>query len=470
MVYFFIVYSLLFIILAIKQPKLALFLICALLPTYQLRFKILGLPTTVLEVMIVILFAYWLINKLKTQKSKLKTTTQNLKISNWFWLILAWLIIGLVAVSVSPNKFAGLGHWRAYFLEPILLLIVFIDLSKREIKESTHTNKQNNYFTIRASRGNDYPLPILVLFGLGISALYISIWAIYQKIFGGGMLSLEVWQYPFTKIWRVTGPFPHSNFLGLFLGPIIMLSFGQLIGNWKNKKPLVISYWLFVIIAGFVAIIFARSEGAILGILAGLIFFLFCLLPSKKRLFFLVLLLVIGSLLFVISPWRNYLLEKITFQDLSSQLRLNIWQGTIELLKDKPIFGAGLRGYQKLIPQYQKPFYHPETSQLISVETHPYPHNLFLAIWAELGIFGLVIFILIVFNFFKLGFKKLFRNLKLEIRNSEPAKSEKILIVAILSAMVTILIHGTVDTPYFKNDLSVLFWLIIGLMISFKKT
>ena len=31
--------------------------------------------------------------------------------------------------------------------------------------------------------------------------------------------------------------------------------------------------------------------------------------------------------------------------------------------------------------------------------------------------------------------------------------------------MVVLLVHGLVDTPYFKNDLSVLFWLIIGLGI-----
>jgi len=32
--------------------------------------------------------------------------------------------------------------------------------------------------------------------------------------------------------------------------------------------------------------------------------------------------------------------------------------------------------------------------------------------------------------------------------------------------MIVLLVHGLVDTPYFKNDLSVLFWLIIGLGIA----
>jgi hypothetical protein len=36
---------------------------------------------------------------------------------------------------------------------------------------------------------------------------------------------------------------------------------------------------------------------------------------------------------------------------------------------------------------------------------------------------------------------------------------------ALLGAWTTILIHGLVDVPYFKNDLSVLWMLLVGLTI-----
>ena len=148
---------------------------------------------------------------------------------------------------------------------------------------------------------------------------------------------------------------------------------------------------------------------------------------------------------------RTYLTEKIFFQDLSGRLRINIWKGAAEMLKEKPILGAGLNGYRILASQYQERYYDKETQELISVETHPYPHNLFLTIWLELGLLGLVIFFLILFQFFRQGFKNL--------------RKEPILIGSIMGAMVIILVHGLVDTPYFKNDLSILFWIIIGLMI-----
>ncbi len=406
--------------------KWLLFLILFSLPTYQIRFKIFGLPTTLLEIMILTLFFWWLIKKIKVG-------SWQLAIGNWKFIII-WLIIGIVAVFVSPDKWLALGHWRAYFLEPILFLIVFLDLIK--------TKKDLNF----------------VFYSLSFSALYISSFAIWQKITGQGMESLESWQYPLKTIIRSTGPFPHSNFLGLYLGPILILAIGQLIKNYKLNF-LNIGYWLLVIIFSILAIIFAKSEGAILGIAIGLIFFFLFSFKKKQRLIFILILLFIIYYLLFISPQRNYLWQKIAFKDLSGQLRVNIWEGAIKLIKKQPIFGAGLRGYQKLIPQYQKPFYLPGVEGIISNEFHPYPHNLFLAIWSELGILGLIVFALIIFQFFKLGFQKLFRNPDL-------AESDKILIIAILSSMVVILIHGLVDTPYFKNDLSILFWLIVGLMIN----
>lgn len=427
-----------------------MFLICALLPTYQLRFYVLGLPTTLLETMIVILFICWFIRKLKTQNSNFKTTTQILKSNGWLWLISSWPIIGLVAVAIAPDKWLALGHWRAYFLEPILLLLVIINLSCHDTSSATATSF-NTFNTI--------------LLGLSLSALYISGWAIYQKITGQGMMSLETWQYPLTTSVRSTGPFPHSNFLGLFLGPLVVLFLGKLVEAFRNKTLLAVSYWLLAIGVSAAAIVFAKSEGAILGVISGLIFFLIFYLKKRPRVIFIAILLFAICYLLFLSPWQKTIWQKITFQDLSLQIRLNIWRGAINLIKAHPFFGAGLRGYQQLVSQYQQPFSLPGVEGVISNELHPYPHNLFLTLWTELGVLGLIVFLFIIFQFFKFGFQKLFRNLTLEIRNLEQTKNNKITIIALLSSMIVILIHGAVDTPYFKNDLAVIFWLIVGLLI-----
>jgi O-antigen ligase len=82
----------------------------------------------------------------------------------------------------------------------------------------------------------------------------------------------------------------------------------------------------------------------------------------------------------------------------------------------------------------------------------PEPHNLFLAFWLETGLLGLAGFIWLLAIFFK----KLFLLFK---------KSNYFATILIM-LMGYILIHGLADTTYFKNDLSVVFWLAVALGIS----
>ena len=419
MFYPLIFFSIFFIWLTWNYQKWSLFLILALLPIYQIRFQIFGIPLTFLEVLILILFIVWLIKKIGYKQYPVFPYK---KLRIWFWLILTWLLISIIAVIISPDLRAGAGIWKAYFLEPILFLIVFLDVIK---------NKKDLKLAIGA---------------LIFSSLLVAFYAFYQKIVGQGVWSTEIWGQP--KVLRATGPFPHPNFLGLYLGPLFMLGIGYIFLNFKKNIPFIVKILFFAVLF-LGSLIFAKSEGAIIAIFIALFFCGMLYKPARKWVLISILIFVLILLSF--SSSRHYLTEKIFFQDLSGRLRVNIWKGATEILKEKPIMGAGLNGYRILAPQYQERYYDKDTQELISVETHPYPHNLFLTIWLELGLLGLVIFFLILFQFFRQGFKNF--------------KKEPILIGSIMGAMAVILIHGLVDTPYFKNDLAILFWVIIGVMI-----
>jgi hypothetical protein len=47
-------------------------------------------------------------------------------------------------------------------------------------------------------------------------------------------------------------------------------------------------------------------------------------------------------------------------------------------------------------------------------------------------------------------------------------KRQDMMVLALALAMLAIVIHGLVDVPYFKNDLAVLWWLIIAMLASLK--
>ncbi len=91
------------------------------------------------------------------------------------------------------------------------------------------------------------------------------------------------------------------------------------------------------------------------------------------------------------------------------------------------------------------------------VEIYKYPHNIFLNFWTELGLTGMVLFALVIGKFLFIGLKLL----ETDCRN-------KGIILGLIGAMMAIFIHGLVDVPYFKNDLSVLFWIIVAMMGAFE--
>jgi len=415
-----IIFSIFFFWLVWKRTDLGIAVIIILLPSYLVRFEILGIPATLLELMILLLFLAWLTKKqffLKAEK---------IVFSQFWWLTLLFLLSAVLAIFISPDLRAALGIFKAYFLEPLLFFLVLIN-------------------TIRSSQQTK-----LILGAIGISALFVSIIALWQYL--NLLPSYEPWISEFPK--RVSSIFEYPNAVGLFLAPIAVLFLGILllahpVDNFKNKKlkSKTRHFILGVIIFSLLAIIFSFSRGAILGILAGVIFFSF--FSRYKKWIWAILALGI-ALALIIPQSRTLIYEIVTFQDVSSDVRTVLWQGTWNLLKDRPLQGAGLAGFPTIYDQYRL---------IKHTELLLYPHNIIFNFWTELGLAGLIIFIWLIVKFFSQGIK--FKKVRLTLNSSFSFS----LPLVLLGTMIAVLVYGLVDVPYFKNDLSVFFWLLIGLLV-----
>lgn len=409
---FIILFSLAFSYLSYKKPTWALAAIALLLPTYQLRFKIFFVPMTILETMILILFAVWLI---KTIHAKHKII-----LGNYFWLAVAWNIIGIISIIISPNKIAALGLWKAYFFEATLAYLLFINLVKNK--------KQFN----------------LVLRGLFVGAFISSIWAIIQR-FTGWMVPHQYWFLGEGK--RVTGFFDVPNYLGLYLGPIAGILMAKLFfskRNWDKWK----FFWLISLILSVAAIILARSEGALIAIIASL--FVVGLINKKTRVLSATIILICIALYFGSPVVNDLILSRLDpAQNWSVLVRTKLWSEGWQMLKHNWFFGAGLAGYQTAIIPYHQAQY---------IEIFLGPHNIFLNFWSEVGLLGLILF----FGIFSKLVYDSFKLIK--------SKVNKVWSYAIIAALTAIFVHGLVDYPYFKNDLSVMFWLFVGIITYVKFT
>ena len=157
--------------------------------------------------------------------------------------------------------------------------------------------------------------------------------------------------------------------------------------------------------------------------------------------------------------------------DLSGQIRRQQWTETWQMLKDgRLITGAGLSGYQKAVEPFhqkgifvknddpnwlRKVLWNKEYRDSVwqPVEIYFYPHNIVFNFWSELGFFGLLVFVWLI------G-KQLFLSFRATLKDKN---RERFLILGAGTAMTAIIVHGLVDVPYFKNDLSLIFWTIIAL-------
>ena len=124
----------LFASLACKNIFWGIYLVCALLPSYLIRFSIFGLPSTLLEGMVVILFVIWLIkekinfNPLIWLKNLKQIKNQNLKNNPLPKSLRLPIILLLTAATISvfaaPDLRASAGIWKAYFIEPLMFLLI----------------------------------------------------------------------------------------------------------------------------------------------------------------------------------------------------------------------------------------------------------------------------------------------------------------------------------------------------------
>lgn len=402
MTLFGIIFAILFFILAYKKIDWAIYTFFALLPTYLIRFSFFGLPSTLLEIMLLAIFVAWIAGG----NFKWDLIRKN----TFFWPIVAIIIFATIAVFISPNFIKALGLWRAYFIEPILFYFVLISV----IKE-----KRQLYN---------------ILWAIGFSVLYIGIYAIYQKFTG-----LNVSRPYLNKdgsVDRVVSIYGYPNGVGLYLGPIILAYTAFL---WQKTKTIWPQILKFIILAvGFISILLSQSEAAVLSVLV--LWIIFGLIFKKTRLYAGAIIFIGLALFFTNPALRNFIIEKLTLNDYSGFVRRLMWGETWRMLKDHWLWGAGIYGYQKAILPYH----------LKTFEVFLYPHNFIFNFWSELGVMGLL-------SFLWLGMVFVWKNLVAIFK-----KENWLCYLGILGILIQIVIQGLVDVPYFRNDLAIMFWAVIA--------
>jgi O-antigen ligase len=325
---------------------------------------------------------------------------------------LVFLLAGAISVVAAPNRTAGLGLYRAYIIEPILFAFVLM------------------HCVTTARRA------LMVLAGLGVAGAVVGAANAVVVLEALRAHTYDVIQTPPVVIYTT------ANALALFLGPLIAVA-GSLL-MYSREREVRFASGAFLIIA-VPSMLLSFSRGGYLALAAVAIGLA---LSHPRRWLLLAGVAAVGLVVALIPPVFHRI--SIEFQNTNGTTffgragRLELWSATLRMLREHLLFGAGLSGFAERIG----PFWnanHPE--RFID------PHNIVLNFWVETGVLGLIAFAWILVVSFQVTW-----------RGWHSASSDwRPIELGVLLALVAIVVHGLVDVPYFKNDLSLQFWTLVGL-------
>jgi O-antigen ligase len=131
--------------------------------------------------------------------------------------------------------------------------------------------------------------------------------------------------------------------------------------------------------------------------------------------------------------------------DSSTAYRLEIWEGSLRLIRDKGLFGIGIgtEAFSSVFPQYA----------LAGTENAPHTHSLYFQLIAETAVFSLISFILLCLAYFSLVFAYIRKTTGTESRTMS---------LGFLCGIVAFLIQGVTDYSWYNYRVYLFFWVMLG--------
>jgi O-antigen ligase len=399
-----------------------------IIPLYVIRFTVFGIPTNVLEVGLGVVLIIFLI--------QFRDYKNLFQISN-YWnpktlIFGSLLILASIGVFVSEELRASLGIWKAYFVLPILLLLILSQMGSK--------------YYVSLIRG---------IIGSGLVVAIITIAQVVVLGLDGGFRPTALYALGLDPA-VVQGGF--ANYIAMYLVPIFVLSL--------SRRNIPVELRWFVIAVLFTGIITTQSYAGIFAIIGVLgIWILTRISVSQKNRQNIItnpilkqyLLPILGVIIISLIGFGIWQFNTPKFQSLldmnnrnSITTRIQIWDTSISIIKDNPVLGIGLADFQRVYAETIPYKYFPPYEWLV-----PEPHNLYFAFWLHLGLAG-IIWLIYVLRY-------------TIIRLIQAIRSNHWETYWLSLSLLSIFLYGILDTPFWKNDLALLFLVILYGVMGVKK-
>jgi len=276
-----------------------------------------------------------------------------------------------------------------------------------------------------------------ILYVLLINTILVSLYSLHHLFFDSQFilkyLSENSTNYSFAKEFlaskRAFVPFFSPNLLAGYLIAIIMICLGITVQKTKEKDGLSFLS-AFCLLISVVALFLTKSVGGWLIFI--IIFSLFLLLGkllNKKSVLIIFFLITLFGTMAINRELKEAYFKKPLF---SLDKKISYWKETVKIIKQHPLAGVGVGNF--------------------SLKETRTAHNSYLQIWAEMGILGLLSWLMIIFVFIKRGVKNLYS------RNSYYS-------LGILMSGLSFLFYNLIDFSFFISQSAFLFWIVLGFTV-----
>lgn len=379
-------------------------------PLYLVRFRLFGIPFTLLEVLIDCAFLIACVEFFVKRKRLPSFPRLQFFLRSPILPIFIFFIASTISLFFSSHNTVALGIWKGWIVPSILFVFGFL-------------------FTVCDKKQVD-----TALLAYSFSAVMLGLFALFQ-VFTDSYITLDL---------RASGPFSSANYLALYIAPAFLYLAlpGGMKGGFALQRFRIVGATIL-----FFALFFSQSYAAFLSVFLAFVLWTF-LSPVFQRsgVRICVFLSIVGATVFLSLAAFLFHGDSYKFQDFlafsrqsSSSVRLEIWDVSMTFMREHPISGIGIGQFQ--------PLYESRASSILGhapyEATALHPHNLFFATWLYTGLLGLaaLIWLLLLFFFRTLG-------------RLSPSS------LRLAAMMAVIVLHGLFDTSVWKNDLMPMSFLI----------
>ena len=387
----------------LSYSRILLAVTAACLPLYAVRWSYGPLPTTLLENLVLATIALYLVARWREGLLRPIRTPYEIAIA-------LLLLSGVISVLVAKDHRAALGLYRAYFIEPAALFYVATDLLRKRADFRT------------------------LLLGLGIGTSIFAVMNIVVFAAAAFQNTLHFGAPP-------SAIYTSSNAVAMFLEPPMAFAIGLvLFSDERNDRRLALA-WALILGA---ALVLTFSRGGYLALAVFAVLTVIKVRPDLRRPLLIVGIVAAAAVLLTVVVASTTPLMRTRFSyvalNYTLQTRAAIFTATFNLIAAHPILGVGLGGYVYNLHGF------PEI----------YPHDVYMTFWVELGLLGLLAFLYIFVRLFVSAWRAL----------SLASGLERALLWGLVGTVVTWAVHGVFDSPYWKNDMAVEFWLVAAICLA----